>query len=171
MHLYFEITHEFRGNNCLHKIDVRRSIDDIRYKHNIVSTCNSDEYREFGNDGVESDCYFNSDFKDLYEYEYTPGEDAVADELFMVFSFYEYTINIMNIYTDLIDAKKCFNRMVSEIHMRPVYDEISVLESDKLSNRVFTLYHKNDGQYTLPDKAKRVVLQKINITSGDTIQV
>lgn len=161
--MYFEITHEFKGNNCVHNIDIRRSIDDIRYKHNIVSMCNSDEYREFGNDGDESEDFF----RDLYEYK----PEGYTEELFMVFVFYENSINIMNIYRDQTEAKCSFDRMMMESHIQPIYDEISVLENDKADNKVYTLYHKNDGIYTLPDKAQRVVLQKFNVNTCDTIRI
>jgi hypothetical protein len=164
MKLYFEITHKFRGNNCAHNIDIRKNTDEIRYKHNIVSVCNSDEYREFGNDGEECEDYF----RDLFECEY---EYTHEEELFMVFSFYENSINIMNIYKNQTEANSCFNRMMAESHIQPIYDEISVLENDKYGNKVYTLYHKNDGVYMLPDKAQRVVLQKFNINSNDTIYI
>ena len=168
MHLYFEILHKFQNQNCTHDIYIYTDIADLKYKHNVIHECNSDNYREFNSDNNgEAD----DEFVDLYEYISTEDSIVDIDDLWMIFSFYENSINFMNIFVNQVDAKRVFNEMLKESYLEPSDCEISVLEKDIDNNMIYTLYCKSNGKYELPDKAHRLVLQKFNIYKDTCIRL
>ena len=103
INLYFEAIHEFNSNNCIHNIAIYTKKSDIKYKHLFVWHCNTDEYNDFDN---ECD---NDEFTDLYVYDNITG----TEDLWMIFTFYENSINCMKIYKTYDEANIIFNEIIN----------------------------------------------------------
>lgn len=121
-----------------------------------MSFCNSDRY-----EALETDNPDDEEFSDLYFFD----NKNESEELWMVWTFYEWSINTMHIYETEQEAEEAFNQTLNESYYKPYPGnrEISVSERDEEGNQMYTLYHKHNGLYTLPDKAHRVVLHKFSI--------
>ena len=165
MPLFFQVHHEFRNNNCTHDIYTATDVTHLKYPPRIISTCGSDSsgsdsYRVISD--VEEDEFINT-----YEYDCEDESECIEciESVWMLFQFYENSIIAMSIFTNQKhdEAINAFNILRNESHMAPTYNESSVLEKDASGNAMYSLYVKCDGVYMLPDKAQRIVLQKINI--------
>ena len=160
MSLFFQVHHVFRNNNCVHDIYTALDVTNLKYSPRIISTCNSDAYRVI--QGAEEEDEFINTYE-FNEYNKDSESSEYSQCVWMVFKFYENTINSMSVLNNYDDAINEFDLLRNESSMTPSYNEHSVLEKDTDGNAVYTLYVKCDGVYMLPDKAQRVVLQKINI--------
>ena len=168
MPLFFQVHHVFRNNNCTHDIYTATDVTHLKYPPRIITTCGSDSSgsdSSSNNNRVISDVE-EDEFINTYEYDHESIESIESIEsVWMLFQFYENSIIAMSIFTNQKhdEAINAFNILRNESHMAPTYNESSVLEKDASGNAMYSLYVKCDGVYMLPDKAQRIVLQKINI--------
>ena len=163
MPLFFQVHHVFRNNNCTHDIYTATDVTNLKYPPRIISTCGSSSDSSSNNNRVISDVE-EDEFINTYEYD---CEDESIESVWMLFQFYENSIieQSMSIFTNQKhdEAINAFNILRNKAHIAPTYNESSVLEKDASGNAMYSLYVKCDGVYMLPDKAQRIVLQKINI--------
>lgn len=129
MKAYIEFIHNIIGGNCEHKITVYESIQKCKNKHD--------------------DC------ANLYEFEIPANCDG-DDEQWLVFVFYEYMVVQANVYST---RKEAFVKFDKESQAMTPNDECSkIIEWSSENEMICSLYLKNNGSYTLPDKAKRVAM-------------
>ena len=151
-----QVHHIFSNNNCKHHVYTATDVANLKYAPRVISTCNSSTYRVIP--GAQEE----DEFVDTFEYHHL---DEISSR-WMVFRFYENSIDAMSIFANYDEAVNEFDILCN---MVPSDAESSVLERDVDCNAMYTLYIKSNGVYVLPDKAQRVVLQKINMFDDVTI--
>lgn len=145
MVFYIEISSKFHKGNAEHEISVHNSTDECMYTHSVLHKCNSDEY----------------DMIDLFKEDEDDNgmcnlfKCNSVDAAWLVFRFYENSVDAAFVFDQEADAKAKFESEASEV--TPYDRELKVTEADDKGYEMCCTYVKHPGTYILPDKATRVV--------------